>query len=279
MPQIARSDRAPGRVEHVARAIPDGICRALVPCHLCSGAKKTHTAGRGPSLDRATMAGNSPCSACRRRVTRALRLSSSNEPTEAVPASNPRVPSDLRVDYSAGVPPRHALSRVRQHLPANRWACRDGRRGHELARRENLCCAMTRTVMASPTSSTALKMSTYSRCPTLCGARACERAAYRENDRSSDLDCRVDSGGDPARQGLKRVDMALGGGILATRSSRAVAVWRRRCSAAASARLSDRPTWLLGFTSISAAGFTSAKTRFTRTNQIQAFELRTNYIH
>jgi len=47
MSQTARSDRAPGRVEHVVRAIPDGICRAVVPRHLCSGAKKTHTAGRG----------------------------------------------------------------------------------------------------------------------------------------------------------------------------------------------------------------------------------------
>jgi hypothetical protein len=45
--QTARSDRDPGRVEYVARAIPDGICRQVVPRHLWSGAKKTHTACRG----------------------------------------------------------------------------------------------------------------------------------------------------------------------------------------------------------------------------------------
>jgi len=39
----ARSDRDPSRVEHVARAIPDGICRQVVPRHLWSGAEKTHT--------------------------------------------------------------------------------------------------------------------------------------------------------------------------------------------------------------------------------------------
>ena len=35
MSQTAPSDRAPGRVEHVARAIADGICRAVTPRHLC----------------------------------------------------------------------------------------------------------------------------------------------------------------------------------------------------------------------------------------------------
>ena len=52
MSQTARSDRAPGRVEHVARAIPDGICRAVVPRHPCSGAKKTQPTGRGEILCR-----------------------------------------------------------------------------------------------------------------------------------------------------------------------------------------------------------------------------------
>jgi len=51
----------------------------------------------------------------------------------------------------------------------------------------------------------------------------------------------------------------------------------RCCSEVASTRRSDRQTRLLGFTSFSAAGDTSAKTRFPRTNQIKAFELRTNY--
>jgi hypothetical protein len=47
MSHTVRSDRAPGRVEHVARAIPVGICRKVVPRQLWSGSKKTHTAGWG----------------------------------------------------------------------------------------------------------------------------------------------------------------------------------------------------------------------------------------
>jgi len=79
-------------------------------------------------------------------------------------------------------------------------------------------------------------------------------------------------------KGLNRADRAPGGGILATRSSHAVSASHRRCCEAASARRSDRQTRLLGFTSFSAAGATSAKTRFPRTNQIRAVELGTNYI-
>ena len=90
---------------------------------------------------------------------------------------------------------------------------------------------------------------------TLGGARvrAASLCSLAENGRASDLDRGGDSGGDPARKGLKRADRAPGGGILATRSSRAVSASRRRCCEAASARRSDRQTRLLGFTSFSAA--------------------------
>jgi len=59
MSQTARSDRAPGRVEHVARAIPDGICRAIAPRHLWSGAKKTHKRAWVSIPKRGNMGGNS----------------------------------------------------------------------------------------------------------------------------------------------------------------------------------------------------------------------------
>jgi len=71
------------------------------------------------------------------------------------------------------------------------------------------------------------------------GARV-RAGSLTENGRASDLDRGGDSGGDPARKGLKRADRAPGGGALATRSSRAVSASRRRCSEAASARRSSR---------------------------------------
>jgi len=57
MSQRTRSYRAPGRVEHVARAIFDGMCRAIAPRLLWSGAKKTNTAERGRNPNRGTMGG------------------------------------------------------------------------------------------------------------------------------------------------------------------------------------------------------------------------------
>jgi len=111
----------------------------------------------------------------------------------------------------AGPPPGHDLSRVRQNRRAIRWACRAGRCGHEPARRTSLCGAITRTVTASWTSSSVLQTSTYPRHPTLWGARASARVragSLAENGRASDLDHGGDSGGDPARKGLKCADRA-----------------------------------------------------------------------
>ena len=77
-----------------------------------------------------------------------------------------------------------------------------------------------------------------------------------EMGRGAGVDRGGDSGGDPARNGLKRADRAPRRSSMATRSSRAVPASRRRCSEAASARASDRQTRLLGFTSFSPAGAT-----------------------
>jgi len=74
---------------------------------------------------------------------------------------------------------------------------------------------------------------------TLGGARV-RAGSLTEKCHASDLDRGGDSGGDPARKGRKRADRAHGGGVLATRSIRAVSASRRRCSEAASARRSSR---------------------------------------
>ena len=115
-----------------------------------------------------------------------------------------------------------------------------------------------------------------------CGPRTRGRARARagilsETSRTSDLDRGGDSEGGSAVEGLKSSDGARTGGVLATRVSFAASASRRHCSEATSARRSDRQTRLLGFAAFLAAGATSAKTFFPRTNQIKAFELRTNF--
>jgi hypothetical protein len=151
-----------------------------------------------------------------------------------------------------------------------RWATRP-RPG---APSESLRCDYSHGRGEQDLSSANGKLSIFPRAQGRTGARA-GRAV--EMGRGVGVERGSKSGGDPARQGLKRADGAPGGGILATRSSRAVSASHRRCSEAASARRSDRQSRLLGFTSFLAAGATSAKARFSRTNQMKAFELRTNY--
>ena len=109
-------------------------------------------------------------------------------------------------------------------------------------------------------------------CP---GARA---GSPSETSRTLNLHCGGDSDGGSAGEALTSADVARSGGVLTTRVSFAASASRRRYSEAASARRSDRQTRLLSFASILAAGATSAKTFFPRTNQIKAFELRTNYM-